>query len=203
MPLYVLLLAGVLLSPAETDFKPLLNGDLATTFDLIKIEAADASLTDGEIRIAGKSRGYLATKTEYKNFVLKFEWMLEVPDDVKPAEVEANSGVLVRIKPPHVVWPECIEYQIGADDPGSLFGLKAQFEAKTSANFQRQAYKQPGEWNEAEIEANEEKIIAKLNGINVNVGKMAKPVKGPIGLQSQNGAVRFRRLQIKSLDAEK
>ena len=196
--LMVLVVAFSLAARPEHGFVPMIGDDPSSAFDRIKIGDESVVFTDGEIRLTGTPRGYLATKATYGDFTLRFEWMLDVPLDADPTKVEANSGVLLRIKPPHKVWPACLEYQITPDDAGSLFGIDTTFQGATDADARLRATRPPGRWNEAEVELIGDMAVSRLNGLEISRGTFQGP-PGPIGLQSQGGAVRFRKLRIKAI----
>jgi hypothetical protein len=182
----------------EEGFVSLTGNDPLSVFDRVKLGVDSVTFADGEIRFTGTPRGYLATKATYGDFALRFEWMFDVPPDADPVKVEANSGVLLRIKPPHKVWPVCLEYQITPDDPGRLFGLGGVFVGETDNDARLRAYRAPGRWNEAEVELIGERVVSRLNGEVISRGTFRGP-SGPIGFQSEGGAVRFRKIRIKSI----
>ena len=55
------------------------------------------TIKDGEIRLTGKPNGYFATKEEYGDYVLTFEWMYEKPEGGAPGKFNGNSGLLLHI----------------------------------------------------------------------------------------------------------
>jgi len=182
----------------DDGFVSLTGDDPASSFDSIQLGGESVAFVDGEIRFTGSPRGYLATKTVYGDFILWFEWKFDVPDGADPVAFEGNSGVLLRIKPPHKVWPVCLESQITPDDAGSLFAIDSTFDGETNLEAQRLASRPIGQWNEAEIEMIGKQAVSRLNGHEVARGRFEGPA-GPIGFQSQGGAIRFRKVRIKTL----
>jgi hypothetical protein len=180
---------------AKDGFRPIVTDSIVKTFDLIQLAPEHVSLEGDEIRLSGQTRGYLATKTLYDNFILRFEWRFELPEGTKAEAFDGNSGVFLRIKNPAKIWPKCVEYQLSPEDPGSLLGLQTSFNGETDAIAQTKASLPPGTWNHSEIEVRGTTIISRLNGQVISTGTILAG-KGPIGLQSQSGAIRFRNLQV-------
>jgi hypothetical protein len=54
----------------------------------------------------GSPPGYLYTKQDYTNFILKLEWRWA------PGKPPGNSGVLLRVHGEHKIWPRSIEAQL-------------------------------------------------------------------------------------------
>ena len=196
--LLILVVAFSLAAGPDDGFVSLTGDDPASAFDRIKLGDDSVTFVDGEIRLTGNPRGYLATKATYSDFALRFEWRIDVPPDADSTKIEANSGVLLRIKPPHKVWPACLEYQMTPDDAGSLFGVGADFAGETDEEARLRAARPAGRWNEAEVELIGDKVVSRLNGIEISRGTFRGPA-GPIGFQSEGGAVRFRKIRIKTL----
>jgi hypothetical protein len=191
------LLIATALDDREAGFVALVDAaDPASTFEFVGIDAGSVVFADGEIRLTGKPRGYLATKAAYNDFTLRFEWKYDLPDGVDPDAFDGNSGLLIRIAGPGKVWPMSLQFQLAPDDPGDLFGLDSSFVGKIDPKAQRKAVKPPGQWNEGEIELRGERVVSRINGVEIASGTY--PAKaGPIGLQSQGSPIRFRKLRIK------
>jgi hypothetical protein len=196
-------LLGLRLASAAPDdeFKPLVNGDDVGQFTLVKIGPETITIKDGEVRVTGKPNGYFATKTSYKNYVVKFEWMYERPESLSSeAAFKGNSGLLLHIKE-HKIWPEAIEVQLMYSDAGNTFGIRpAKFVGKKDAQAQKQASKPVGQWNTVEVTCKDGSIVTVFNGIEVARGTGAEPDHGTIGWQSEGAPIRFRKLMIKPLD---
>src|SRR5262245_45008854 len=60
------------------------------------------SVVDGTIRCVGKPNGYLLTKKEYGDYVLKVKWRF--PADSKGG----NSGVLLHCQDEKLPWPTSV-----------------------------------------------------------------------------------------------
>ncbi|CAN5915078.1 hypothetical protein BH23PLA1_BH23PLA1_36020 [soil metagenome] len=194
------------LAEDDNDFKPLVEGDDINQFQLVDIDSDTIAIKDGVVHITGLPNGYFATKDEYQNYVVRFEWMYERPDDLSSdAEFRGNSGVLIHIQGEHKVWPQCIEAQLQNRDAGRVFAIngakfQGEIEAEQRQSAQREAIKVVGEWNEMEIVCKDGEITSEINGKLIDKGQGAEPDKGQIGWQSEGAPIQFRNLRIKVLD---
>lgn len=192
--------------PALADdegFQPLVKGTDASQFELVGITPEALKISaDGEIIVSGKPNGYFATRRDYHNYVLKFEWMYERPAGLNDdAKFDGNSGLLVHLEPPHKVWPKCIEVQLFNKDAGNTFAINgSKFQGKKDPAAQKQAIKPVGQWNQEEVTCQNGSIVCKINGIEVAKGTGATPDHGFIGLQSEGRPIHFRGMMIKSMD---
>jgi hypothetical protein len=194
------------LADEEEGFKPLVEGTDIKQFDLAAIDGDTMSIKDGVVYITGRPNGYFATKDEYKNYILRFDWMYERPEDLESEEAfRGNSGVLLHIVGEHKVWPQCIEAQLQNRDAGRVFAIngsefEGEIEPADRQSAQREAIKAVGEWNEMEIVCENGEITSKINGKLIDKGKGAEPPQGQIGFQSEGAPIQFRNMRIKSLD---
>lgn len=198
------LVAGLALAAvaADDEFRPLVKGTDPSQFELVQIGTDTVAIADGEVRVSGKPDGYFATKDSYHNYVLRFEWKYDRPENLASDDrFEGNSGVLLHIQAPHKVWPKCIEAQLYNKDAGKTFAIfGSKFDGKTDTAAQKRAIKPVGEWNREEITCKDGAITCTINGVEVCRGTGASPDRGPIGFQSEGAPIRFRNMQIKSLD---
>ncbi len=194
------------LAAQEDGFKPLVEGDDINQFELAAIDADTMAIKDGVVHITGRPNGYFATKDEYKNYILRFEWMYERPEDLESdEEFRGNSGVLIHIVGEHKVWPQCIEAQLQNRDAGRVFAINgSKFEGEIDPadrqSAQREAIKAVGEWNEMEIVCKDGIITSEINGKLIDKGKGAEPPQGKIGFQSEGAPIQFRNMRIQVLD---
>ncbi len=179
----------------------LVVGTAPGQFDLVGIGPEAIAIVDGEVRLTGRPLGYFATRADYADFVLTFDWRFDRPADlVSDAKFRGNGGVLLRIARPHRVWPDAVEVQLAQGDPGALFALKdTDFAARADPEAQKAAVRPVGQWNRAEVTCRGGTIISRLNGVEVARGERARVVPGPIGWQSEGKPIRFRDLRIKPL----
>jgi hypothetical protein len=199
---FLLVLAGLASTARAQDFQPLVVGSDPGQFRLVGIGPDTLAIKDGEVRVSGKPNGYFATRTSYKNYVLRFEWMYERPDSLESdAAFKGNSGLLLHIGEPHKVWPEAIEVQLMYTDAGNTFGIRpAKFQGKKDPDAQKKAMKPVGEWNEVEVTCKDGAIVTRFNGVEVARGTDPQPDHGPIGWQSEGAVIRFRKMMLKPLD---
>lgn len=157
------------------------------------------SVRDGNIHIAGEPFGYMRTAAQYGDYRLHVEWRW-------PQEA-ANSGIFQRLQPGDKVWPDAIECQLMAGRAGDLvllggakaagiepvgkFPIKAR---KSDAACEKAA----GEWNEAEIVCEGDRMTVYINGVLQNECAGTN-TKGYIALQSEGGPVEFRNVYLTEL----
>lgn len=194
--------AGLNALAARDEFKALVRGDDPEQFRLVNIGPETITIKDGEVRVTGKPAGYFATKDEYKNYVLSFEWMYERPEGLEADEkFRGNSGLLLHIQPPQKVWPRSIEFQLMNQEVGKIYPIAgAKFEGKWDREAYKKAIKPVGQWNLEEVTSRDGAMTCTLNGVEVTRGEHAEPDHGAIGWQSEGSPIRFRNLKIKVLD---
>ena len=189
------------LSPSPAEPVALLKGADPTQFELVGLAADSIAIVDGEVRLTGKPLGYFATKREYQDYALTFEYRYDRPEGLKSdADFRGNSGVLVHVGKPPKVWPSCVQVQLAQFDPGAIFALgDAKVQAGSDPVAQKSAVKPVGEWNRMDVTCRGGTITNLLNGVEVARGENAEPARGAIAWQSEGKPVRFRDLRIKSL----
>lgn len=186
---------------ADDGFVALVQGDDPAQFDLIGISPETLKIANGEIKVMGKSNGYFATKSEYQNYVIQFDWRYDRPENLTDdARFDGNSGLLLHIQKPHKVWPRSIEVQLMNADSGHTFAIfGAQFRGSKNAEAQKRAIKKVGQWNHLEVTCQDGRITSTINGIEVARGAGAAPDRGHIGWQIEGGPIQFRGIRIKRL----
>ncbi len=152
--------------------------------------------------------GWIGTERDYADFVLQLEFRMEP---------ESNSGVYLRAPADtsHISRTG-LEIQILDDDHpryakiqpwqtcGSIYHVAAA---------KRGHLNPTGDWNTMEIRAEGPHVIIQLNGVVVVDDRLdqhpdlekehtgLKRTKGRIGLQSHNGRVEFRNIEVQEIDA--
>lgn len=185
--------------PGET---PLFNGkdlDGWTAFlnDNGKMEDA-WRVEDGVLLCKGNPIGYIRTKTDFKNYVLKLEWRFS------PVTKKAgNSGVLLRMVGPDKVWPRSVEAQLQHENAGDFwnideFPMQTVKERLNGRNTKKThvAEHPLGEWNEYEIVVDGSKVTLYVNGETLNHAWGVDEVAGKICLQSEGAEIHFRRIRL-------
>lgn len=159
------------------------------------------------------------THKKFKNFILKLDW--------QAFDIEANSGIFLRMPEPKVVdnnfYKSTIEIQIderGHHYPNKVYGSPLHktgavyevFPAQQWAAKILQRNGNPGYWNSYEIKVEGNVIEVKLNNQLVSAGTFSKLLgfndpsqdntkrsEGFIGLQCHTEVVQFRNIRIKEL----
>ena len=168
---------------------------------------ADAwAVQDGNLVSLGHGGGWLAAPKDYSDFRLRLEFRLGP---------ESNSGVYLRAPADSShISRTGMEIQL-LDDGHPKYATIKDWQ-KTGAIYHVAApkpghLKPTGEWNTMEIKAEGPRVAVKLNGATVVDDRidahkellkehagLTRP-SGRIGLQSHNGRVEFRGIQIKEL----
>ncbi len=157
----------------------------------------------GVLRLHSLSLGYLRTEAVYADYHLHLEWRW--PADSSP---KSNSGVLIHLRGPDVVWPACIQIQQRIGAAGQLIGMETALPDFPVINNQSRApllappsEKPLGEWNRCDIHAYGDTLEVYVNDVRQNrAGQL--PVKaGHIGLQIEGAPIEFRNLWLRPLAA--
>ncbi|MDX1943942.1 MAG: DUF1080 domain-containing protein [Pirellulaceae bacterium] len=198
---------AVLAAEPPTEFRPLFDGQtlagwVAKTDEGAEMPGHRWSVEEG-ILTAQAGSGWLSTKEQYGDFVLKLQWRIPV---------NGNSGVFVRVPElkaggrPHV---QGIEIQV-LDDAGSQFAGKLKPWQYTGSIYgavaaEPSAFRGAEEWNDYEITCRGREIEVKLNGkvvarADASTKALAdRPLRGAIGLQNHGSGVEYRRIEIREL----
>ncbi len=164
---------------------------------------------DGVIVCSGKPLGYLYTKKDFHDFVLKLQWRW-------PAGAEqSKGGVLIRMTGEHKVWPKSLEAQLNAGDAGDFWGLAGyelsgpaermrsldheQFGKLTNVKKTKALEKPPGQWNTYEIIARGDTVTLIINGEQVNKATECALDSGKICLTSEGSEIHFRNLVVTAI----
>jgi hypothetical protein len=187
---------------AADESEPLVWGREPSQFELVGIGPETITIEDGEVRLSGKPEGYFATKKEYQNYALTFEWKYERPESLKSdSDFRSNSGLLLHIQGDLKVWPRSIEFQLANHEVGQIYPIDgARFDGKWDAEAARRATRPVGEWNREAVTSRDGELTCTLNVVVVARGKGASPNRGRIGWQSEGVPIHFRKLMIKALD---
>lgn len=166
-------------------------------------------VVDGAIRSTGTPFGYLRTKrADFADFRLRVEYRwwrkTEAP----------NSGVFVRLSGERGSFiPTCYENQLCEGKAGDLLGLAgAPIEGReprdaydpskplsgiTACPKARPSSERPfGEWNVLEVAVRGSELVSCVNGVEQNRVRGLVLKKGAIALQSEGGAIEFRKIVV-------
>ena len=209
----IALFVGVFLSSATTygddasGWTPLFNGkDLSGwTYHLRDSDAPMEdvwSVNDGVLICKGNPIGYIRTKEDYKNYVLKLQWRFD------PEKGPGNSGALLRVVGPDKVWPKSIEAQLHSRNAGDFWNIDkvrmtvdaARTKGRRTVKLHETNEKPLGQWNQYEIIVDHGTITLKVNDLVQNKATDCEEVAGKIALQSEGATIHFRDIKIKLLD---
>jgi hypothetical protein len=170
----------------ETGWITLFDGSNLNNWD--PIGTANWRLVDGGVVQADLGNGFLVSKQEFGDFMLKAEFWVDTT---------ANSGVFIRATDPkQVTAKNAYEVNIYDTRPDPSYGTGAIVDvAKVSP-----MPKAGNQWNDYEIIAKGDTFTVTLNGIKtVDGAKDDKHPKGHVALQYAQGIVKFRKVEIKPL----
>jgi hypothetical protein len=189
--------------------KQLFNGKDLTGWVAVVPDAAKAgikpedvwSVKDGILICKGKPNGYIRTKEDYKNYIIKVEWRFN------PVTKEAgNSGVLLRMTGEDKVWPKSVEAQLESGNAGDFWNIDnvkmTPDASRTNGRNTKKTHgaERPiGEWNEYEITVDHGTIILRVNGEELNRAANVEEVAGKICLQSEGAEIQFRNIRLAPL----
>ena len=162
---------------------------------------------DGIMNTTGDPFAYIRTRESYSNYNLHLEW--------RWVEEPANSGVLLNVQGPDLIFPHCIEAQLMNGRAGDfvLMGKGAAITVKDSTctvmseenrymaiqKFEESSEKPAGEWNSYDITIKDGSIELVVNGVLQNKGTGFNPTGGNIALQSEGGPIQFRNIYLQPL----
>jgi hypothetical protein len=158
--------------------------------------AAVWSVKDGVLRCEGKPSGYIRTTEVYSDYHLHLEW--------RWPEKPTNSGVLLHITGPDIIWPQCIEAQLQNQNAGDFIAIGGSSfaEKKDAARVPKRHgsnEKEPGQWNSYDITCQGDTITLVVNGLLQNTATKTSLTSGPIALQSEGSPIEFRNITLTPL----
>jgi 3-keto-disaccharide hydrolase len=162
------------------------------------------SVKNGVIRCEGKPAGYMRTEKAYADYLFHAEWRW-------PGEKGGNSGVLVHMSGPGVVWPKSLECQLYSGNAGDLWvigGLETAEHAKANERVKgrrtiklKDSSEKPlGQWSTYDIICKDDWIVVLVNGVLQNVATKCSERSGKICLQSEGTPVEFHNIYIEPLE---
>lgn len=157
------------------------------------------SVTNGVIHCTGKPVGYARTVETYSNYELTVVWRF-----VKVAPKADNSGILIHIQPPDVIWPKNVQCQGKYQHQGDLIlerGASADGYPSTPKDVTIPQSGPPnekpvGEWNTDLIVCRGGAIDLCVNGRLMNKITGGSLKSGFIGIQSEGGDIELRKLSL-------
>ena len=173
----------------------LFNGKDLTGWEFKDAQKGVWGVKDGVMTDAGKPFGFIATKSDYTNYVLR----LQVRHLVK-----TNSGVLLRSTMLEGKWPKSIEAQVMSGRMGDIYNF-GKFPMKTDPKRTKGAWtprihksneKPTGQWDDYEITLNKGDLELKVNSLVQNRATDCQVIPGRICLQSEGGPMEFRNIVL-------
>ncbi|MFZ4575028.1 MAG: 3-keto-disaccharide hydrolase [Phycisphaerales bacterium] len=156
------------------------------------------SVKDGVLVCTGKPVGYIRTKPDFTNYVLRVVWRFN------PVTKQAgNSGVLLRVTGEDRVWPKSVEAQLQSGAAGD-FWCNGDFPMTTDASRRDRrrtrathtAERDVGRWNDYEIVVDHETITLFINGEQVNQATDVLETAGAVALQSEGAEIHFKSVRL-------
>jgi len=152
------------------------------------------SVRDGILVNEGRPRGYIRTKSDYTNYILRLQWR---------HLGKGNGGVLLRMVGPDKVWPRSIEAQGMFNAAGDIWNID-KFPMKTAPDRTRGRHtrkmhpsneKPAAEgWNQYEITMDGPNLELKVNELVQNTATECWETPGKICLQSEGSKMEFRNI---------
>lgn len=161
-----------------------------------------ARVIDGVLHLDSKLSGYLVTEKTFADYRLHAEWRWPVN-----AVANSNSGVLVHLNPPDIVWPVCVECQLKTGNAGQLVGMgnvdlpaaPLQNGRKRASKLADSSEKPHGQWNTYDITCRGDTIEVLVNGVRQNYVEKISVRAGAIGLQLEGFPIEFRNVWLEKL----
>jgi hypothetical protein len=170
---------------AQTPWTTLFDGRNLDAFN--PVGTANWKIADGAVQ-ADSGTGFLVTKQPYGDFEIKADiWVDE----------KANSGIFIRCADPAKIGADsCYEVNVYDTRPDPAYATGAIVDvAKVTTPM-----KAGGKWNTLEVRAEGPRLMVTFNGVRTVDVQDTKHARGPIGLQYGAGVVKFRNVQIRSLN---
>ena len=152
------------------------------------------SVKDSIMVNKGKPVGYIRTKADYTNYILRLQFR---------HMGKGNGGVLLRKVGPDKVWPRSIEAQGQFGCAGDIWNID-EFPMKvdpsrTNGRHTVKLHKtneKPDQWNQYEITMDKDYLELKVNELVQNTATDCWETPGKICLQSEGSPMEFRNLVL-------
>lgn len=143
---------------------------------------------NGEVVGDKGKAGFLVSRRTYKDFMIRATFW--VSDD-------ANSGIFIRGEDQKsMTGKNAYEVNIFDKRPDPTYGTGAIVDTAKAGTV----LKTGGKWNEYEITARGDTLTVTLNGVRtVDAVRDGKHTSGYIGIQSDGGVVKFKKVEIRDL----
>jgi hypothetical protein len=177
--------------PWQRGWITLIDGETGMDNFTVSGTKANWRAEDGSIqadKTTGKGASVLVTKRSFKDLEIYAEFW---------AADDTNSGIYFRAPDPNKVNTAsgAFEVQIWDQNPNTKFRTGSLVNVVEVPPI----FKAGGRWNTYEITAKGPEITVKLNGVVTASTKEGKTHEGRIGLQFNNGPIKFRKLRVREL----
>lgn len=206
----LLALATLTITALHAERIELWNGkDLAGWKIFLADSAADPAsvwkIDNGILRLDSKGNGYIRTEKTFSDYRLHLEWRWD-PN----ATPRSNSGVMLHVNGPDLLWPASFEAQLKTGNAGQVVGMGLDIPDAPMTNNRKRAErlspsseKPHGEWNTYDILAKGDTIEVLVNNVRQNLVKKLPVTSGAIALQMEGAPIEFRNLWLEPLSAQK
>lgn len=162
------------------------------------------SVSDGLMHCTGKPLGYARTTQTYHDYTLTCVWRFAKLD---PNPKVNNSGILIHIQPPDVVFPDCVQaqglYQHQGDlileDGAGADGYPWSGKNVTIPQNGPQNENPAGQWNTNVVVCQGSSMKLSVNGKLMNQITGCTLTSGFVGIQSEGGDIDIQRLSLQPL----
>lgn len=189
----------------QSAFTTLFNGRSLEGWVVENSDGANFTISDGLLRVSGPS-GWLRSAQQYGNFTLRIE--------VRFLTDDADSGIFVRAPGPASNtfmrgWP-ANAYQVQVRDmsrntttnplwAGNLYRHRVAAPGETIfvADAALSAIGPTGAWQVFEVDAVDDRLTARINGVEVLQAGGIVNSAGYIGIQGEAGRLEYRAIEIR------
>lgn len=154
-------------------------------------------IKNGAIIFKSRQPGYLRTRKKYSHFILHAEWAWLSRNE------NGNSGILIYIQKPDVVWPKCIQINYKNQHAGDFISMDGTFfpEAKNKPQgvvpiLNKSSENPVGEWNTCKVVCEGDSVMVYVNGVFQNKATHVTLKSGYIGFQMEGLPVKFRNMYL-------
>lgn len=197
-------LASSLLLASQAPYTALFNGKSLDGWVVENSDGKNFVVADGVLTVSGPN-GWLRSVGRYSNFSLRAE--------VRFLTDDADSGLFVRAPGPASNiffrgWP-ANAYQVQVRDmsknrttnplwAGNLYRHRVAAQGDTTFNSEAAlvAIRPTGEWQVFEVDAFDDRLVARINGVEVLRAGGIVNREGHIGIQGEAGQLEYRKIEL-------
>lgn len=188
----------------QAAYLPLFDGKTLTGWVVENSDGANFTVADGVLRVSGPN-GWLRSVEQYANFSLRVE--------VRFLTDDADSGLFVRAPGPATNvfvrgWP-ANAYQVQVRSmttnrttnplwAGNLYRHRVPGQGDTTFHSEAAlgALRGTGAWQTFEVDAVDDRLMARINGVPVLEATGIVNRSGYIGIQGETGRLEFRTIAL-------